>query len=318
MAHKIVISDCDHHDIDIERGVLAAAGLEVDWRKCFTEEEVIEGCADASILMIQYARLSRRVMESLPNLKQIVRYGVGYDTVDVAAAKELGIQVCNVPDYGTNEVADQAMAHTLCLVRKLYMTNSDIRQGTWNFIKTVPVRRISCLTVGIIGLGRIGSQYAKRMHAFDAKIIACDIRVTPVPDYVTIVSFDELIRTADIISVHCPAQGNIDLIGASEFSKMKDGAILINVSRGGIVNEAALEAALASKKLAGCGLDVTAKEPMPADHPLLRYDNLTVSPHMAWYSEESAAELKRKAAEEAVRFVKGEAVFYSVIEEVCK
>ena len=315
MTHKIVIADCDHNDINIEKSVFAAAGFDCDWRKCITEDEVINGCADATVLLVQYARLSRRVMESLPLLKQIVRYGVGYDTVDTKAAKELGVQVCNVPDYGTSEVADQAMAHTLCLLRKLYKTNADIRRGTWSFIETVPIRRMSSLTVGIIGLGRIGSQYAKRMHAFDANIIACEVKVTPVPEYVKAVSFDELIRQSDIISVHCHAQGNIDLIGEKEFAKMKDGVILINVSRGGIVNEAALEAALASKKLAGCGLDVAAKEPLPANHPLLSHDNLTISPHMAWYSEESAAELKRKVAEEAVRFVKGVAVLYSVIEE---
>jgi len=122
----------------------------------------------------------------------VVRYGVGYDTVDVKAARELGIEICNVPDYGTNEVADQAMAHTLCLIRKLYMTNSDIRQGDWNFINTMPVRRISTLTVGIIGLGRIGMEYAKRMNAFGAKIIATEQRSIAVPDFVTMVSLDGL------------------------------------------------------------------------------------------------------------------------------
>ena len=313
MTHKIVISDCDHKDINIEKSVFADAGFDCDWRECVTEDEVINGCADANVLIIQYARLSRKVLESLPNLKQVVRYGVGYDTVDVIAAKEMGVQVCNVPDYGTNEVADQAMAHTLCLVRKLYMTNSDVRRGRWNFIDTVPIRRMSCMTVGIIGLGRIGSQYAKRMNAFGVNIFACEIKSMSVPDYVKMVSFDELIRSSDIISVHCPAQNNIDLIGEKEFAKMKDGVILINVSRGGIVNEPALLAALSSKKLAGCGLDVAEKEPLATDNPLLGHSNLTISPHMAWYSEESAAELKRKVAEEVVRFIKGEAVHYSVI-----
>ena len=313
MSCKIVICDLDHRDINIEKEVFNAAGIEIDWRSCVTEEEVIAGCADANVLLIQYARISQKVMEALPNLKLVVRYGVGYDTVDTKAARKLGVEVCNVPDYGTNEVADQAMAHTLCLVRKLYMTNSDIRQGDWNFINTMPVRRISTLTVGIIGLGRIGMEYAKRMNAFGAKIIASEQRDINPPDYVTMVGLDEVITQSDIISIHCPADDNINLIGEKEFAAMKDGVILINVSRGGIVNEEALNKALASGKLSGCGLDVAAKEPLPKDHPLLRHNNVTVSPHMAWYSEESAKELKRKVAEEAVRFAKGKPVRYSVL-----
>ena len=313
MCCKIVICDLDHRDINIEKEVFDAAGIEIDWRNCVTEDEVIAGCADANVLLIQYARISQKVMEALPNLKLVVRYGVGYDTVDTKAARELGVEVCNVPDYGTNEVADQAMAHTLCLVRKLYMTNSDIRQGDWNFINTMPVRRISTLTVGIIGLGRIGMEYAKRMNAFGAKIIAVEKRNINAPDYVTMVGLDEVIAQSDIISIHCPADDNINLISEKEFAAMKDGVILINVSRGGIVNEEALDKALFSGKLSGCGLDVAAKEPLPKDHPLLRHNNVTVSPHMAWYSEESAKELKRKVAEEAVRFAKGEPVRYSVL-----
>jgi len=311
-VHKIVIADCDHKEIGIELDVFAKNGLECDWRKCVKEEEVIADCSDATVLLIQYARLSRRVMEALPNLRQIVRYGVGYDTVDIPAARELGITVCNIPDYGTGEVADQAMSHTLCLVRKLYLANADIRRGNWNFIDTMPIHRISCLTVGIIGLGRIGREYAKRMNALGARIIATDCRKLEAPDYISMVGFDELLGNSDVISIHCQADGNIGLIGEREFAMMKDGAYLINTARGGIVDEDALDRALSSGKLAGCGLDVASPEPIPADHPLLRHENLTVSPHMAWYSEESARELKRKVAEEAVRFVKGEPVHYPI------
>ncbi|MCL2248160.1 MAG: C-terminal binding protein [Oscillospiraceae bacterium] len=313
MAHKIVIADCDHNDIDIEKVILSENGLDCDWRKCITEDELIKGCTDASVLIIQYAKVTRRVMEKLPDLKLVIRYGVGYDTVDVPAAMELGIEVCNVPDYGTNEVADHALAHTLCLLRKLYKTNSDIRSGEWNFISTMPIRRINCLTVGVIGFGRIGKQYAKRMEAFGAKIIAYDVREVEAPSYVSLVSFDELLSASDIISIHCPADNNLNLIGEKEFESMKDGVYLINVSRGGIIDEEALDNALSSGKVAGCGLDVALKEPLPSNHPLLRHENLTVSPHMAWYSEDSAQELKRKVALEATRFVKGESVLYSVI-----
>lgn len=314
MEHKIVIADCDHDNIDIELDVLKSRGLPpCDWRRCITEQEVIDGCGDAEVLIIQYAKISRKVMEKLSNLKQVVRYGVGVDTVDLKAAKEHGITVCNVPDYGMNEVADQAMAHTLNLLRKVYLTNEHIREGVWDFNKIVPIHRFSEQTVGIIGLGRIGKQYAKRLHSFGFNIIATDDKVKDVPEYVTMVAYEDLLRRSDVISVHCPADDNIDLIGEREFGLMKDGVYLINVSRGGIVNEQALDRALTSGKIAGAGIDVVAQEPMARDDCLLRHKNLSISPHMAWYSEESAKELKRKVAEEAARFVKGEAVHYSLV-----
>lgn len=313
MQHKIVIADCDHDGIDIELSVFREHGLECDLRKCISEDEVIEGCADATILLIQYARISRRVLEALPNIALVVRYGVGFDTVDIAAARDLGVQVCNIPDYSTNEVADHAVAHTLCLQRKLYMTNSNIRMGSWNYLDTVPIKRINSQTVGIIGVGRIGAQYAKRMNAFGAKIIAADPTEKDVPEYVESVSLNELLRRADIISIHCPADGNKDLIGDAEFAIMKDGVYLINTARGGIVNEDALLRALQSKKLGGYGLDVAESEPIGKDHPLLKHENVVVSPHNAWYSEESAQELKLKVALEATSFAKGEKLRYPLI-----
>jgi D-3-phosphoglycerate dehydrogenase len=130
---------------------------------------------------------------------------------------------------------------------------------------------------------------------------------------VELLPFEEVLKQSDIISIHCPAEGNIDLINAEEINKMKDGVEIINVSRGGIINEEALDEALSSKKVAAYGLDVATIEPMPATHPLLKHRNVTASPHMAWYSEESAQELKRKVAEESARFARGEAVHYSVL-----
>ena len=314
---KIVISDLDHANIDAELDVFKQHSIEFnpdsDWRAAVSDQDIIDTCGDAAVLCIQYGNITRRVMESLPNLKQIVRYGVGYDTVDVVSAKELGVEVCNVPDYGTSEVADHAVALTLWLHRKLYMTNRDIRNGRWNYIDTIPVKRLSETTVGIIGLGRIGTAYATRMHAFGSRIIAEDDRLVAHPNYVTMVSLEKLLQESDIISIHCPADHAQNLIGSAEFAQMKPDAILINVSRGGIVDEDALEVALATNQIAGCGLDVAKNEPLPKGHPLLKHDNLLISPHMAWYSEESAYELKRKVAEEAARFVNGEAVQYSVI-----
>ncbi|MCL2323289.1 MAG: C-terminal binding protein, partial [Oscillospiraceae bacterium] len=189
---------------------------------------------------------------------------------------------------------------------------SNIRSGTWDYVKTVPIHRFSCLTIGIIGLGRIGKQYAKRANAFGFRIIASDDRAFDVPDYVTMVPFETLLEQSDVVSLNCPRNNNIDLVSDREFSMMKKGACIINVSRGGLINEDALERALSSGKIAGAGIDVVSSEPMPRDHPLLKHDNVSISPHMAWYSEESFLELCSKVAEEAVRFVRGEELCYPV------
>jgi len=313
MEHKIVIADCDLDNIDAELAIFRENGFGCDWRNCIMEDEVIAGCGDATVLIVQYAKLSRRAIAALPKLQLIVCYGTGTDTVDLEAAREHGIRVCNVPDYCTNEVADQAAAHTLSLQRKLYQANIDVRQGRWNYADTMPVRRLGALVVGVIGFGRIGKAYAKRMHAFGASILATASRSQEIPDYVTVVHLDDLLRQSDIISIHCPGDGNENLIGDREFSMMKDGAYLINVSRGIIIDEAALDRALVSGKLAGCGLDVVREEPLPAGHFLLRHSNLTISPHSGWYSEESEQELKRKATEEVLRFIKGEPVHHPVV-----
>ena len=312
LTTKIVISDLEHADITEERRVFDQNSLTVDWRDCRTEAEVIEGCQDADILLVQYAAMTRKAIESLPNLKHIIRYGVGVDTVDLAAAAENGIEVSNVPDYGMHDVADHAVAHTLNLHRKIYMANKEVKEGKWDYISTIPIKRMSHCVVGVIGFGRIGQEYAKRMRSFGCTIIAYDPFLKKHDD-AEMVILDELFMKSDIISIHCPAEGNIDLISDDALAKMKDGILIINVARGGVVNEEALEDALTSKKVGGYGTDVAKIEPIPMASPLLKHENVIITPHMAWYSEEAAQELKRKAAEEAVRFAKGEKVYYSVI-----
>lgn len=312
MEHKIVISDCDHNDIRMETEVLAGEGLSCDRRKCLSEDEVIAGCADATVLLVQFARIGAKVIAALPGLKQVVRYGVGYDNVDIQAAREAGVTVCNVPDYGMAEVADHAMAMSLCLLRKLRVADAAVRRGSWTYSHTVPIRRIGTLTAGIVGFGRIGREYAKRMHAFGARILVTGRRVPETPEYARAVGLEELLRESDVISLHCPSGGNIGMIGPAEFALMKEGTVIVNTARGGIVDEAALDKALSSGKLAGYGLDVALAEPLPADSPLLRHENLVASPHMAWYSEEASRELKRKVAEEAVRFVGGREPAYRI------
>lgn len=312
---KAIITDCDHDHIEIEKKIFAAAGIELELKQAISEDEVIEQCQEGDIFLVQYARITKKVMEQCPRLKYVVRYGVGVDTVDVAEATRRGIQVGNVPDYGMNEVADHAIALALALARKIVKMNTFTKKETWDYTASIPVYRFSEQTVGVVGLGRIGRNFAKKMNALGFRVIGTDPYFQPTPEtnaYVTAVAFDEVIEQSDIISLHCPADGNQNLFNGKIFQQMKNTAVLINVARGGIVNEADLEQALMEGAIGGAALDCMTGEPVGTDSPLFRHENLIVTPHMAWYSEEAAEELKRKVAEEAVRFAKGEPIHYPI------
>ena len=312
---KVIITDCDHDSIDIEKRIFADAGIEMELKHAITEDEVIAQCQGAEIFIVQYAKITKKVMDHCPQLRYVVRYGVGVDTIDVPEATRHGIQVGNVPDYGMNEVADHAIALALAMVRKIVKMNQFTKNETWDYTKAIPVHRFSELTVGVVGLGRIGRNFAKKMKALGFQVIGTDpyFKETPeTAEYVTAVSLEDVITKSDIISLHCPADGNRDLFQAETFKKMKKSAILINVARGGIINEADLDRALTEGEIAGAGLDCMLGEPVRKDSPLFKHENLIVTPHMAWYSEEAASELKRKAAEESVRFAKGEAIHYPI------
>lgn len=315
---KIIICDCDHKDVEIEKAVLAKAGMETRWLQCQTQDEVIQQCQGAVCLINQYVKMDAKIFKAIPTLKMIARYGVGVDNVNLDDATEYGVQVCNVPDYGTMEVADHALALMLAVTRKIHMVGNRTCKGDWNYVETIPVHRLSECTVGIIGVGRIGSAFAQRVQALGCKVIGYDSRRNKpgrkFPDCVEFRdSMEEVLAESDIVSIHASLnESNQKMMNAEAFGKMKDGAYFVNVSRGGLVDEEALAAALKSGKLAGAGIDVVNKEPLDAASPLFGFENVVVTPHMAWYSEESAQELKRKVAEEALRFYQGEAVHYPV------
>ena len=314
---KIVICDLDHENVETERTVFEKAGYDFDWLHCKTQEEVIASCKEAVVLLNQYVRMDRTVFEALPNLKCIVLYGVGVDNINLDDAEEYGVQCCNVPDYGTREVADHALSLMLCLVRKIALSNSLIRRGMWDYRKEIPIFRMSEMTVGVYGMGRIGSAFAKRVRAMGCRVIAYDNETDSLnrvfPDFVQFVSVETLLCESDIISIHCPLRPDTyHIFGKEEFRRMKKTAYIVNTARGGIIDETALKWALTQGEIAGAAVDVVEREPLTADHPLLQHDNFIVSPHTAWYSEESSEELNRKVAEEAVRFMKNEQVHYPV------
>lgn len=315
---KIIICDCDHNNVDMEKSVFDKAGCGFKWLHCHTEDEVIKECQGAVCFLNQYAPMNEKVFKGVPSLKMIVRYGVGVDNVNLEDADKYGVQICNVPDYGMNEVADHALTLMLACVRKAWLLGNRTKEGAWNYAESIPVHRLSTLTVGIVGTGRIGSEFAKRVKALGCRIIAFDPNYKSLSrhfpqDITYCASLDELLKQSDVISMHCSLNaGNHHIMNKEAFAKMKDGSYFINVSRGGLVDEDALDEALTSKKLSGAGIDVVNQEPLDHNSPLFKHPNLIITPHMAWYSEEAALELKRKCAEEAVRFLNGEPVRYPI------
>nr|WP_321462135.1 C-terminal binding protein [uncultured Cohaesibacter sp.] len=316
---KIVITDLDHADQNMEREVFAKAGLEFALLECRTEDDLINQIKDYEIALNQYAPFTKRVFDALPNLKQIIRYGVGVNNVDLEAAKEAGVQVCNVPDYGMHEVSDHAIALSLSIIRKVPKMDKAVHDGVWDFTVAAPIRRFCETTVGVVGLGRIGRLYAKKMHELGFKIVGYDKFYKPSAadgtDYIKGASLDEVIAEADIFALFCPVTNdNFHMIDEAAISRMKNGVYIVNTARGGLIDEDALAKALKSGKIAGAALDTTEIEPLPENSPLRALDNCQLTPHMAWYSEDAALELKRKVAEEAVRFSNGESINWGLVQ----
>jgi D-3-phosphoglycerate dehydrogenase len=307
MTNKlIVITDCDHPSVQIERKVLEEQGFTVVLEQCRTEEDVIEKCQEAAGIINQYAPLTEKVLSSLPNCKVIVRYGVGVDNVDLDAASDVGIQICNVPDYGVEEVSDHALALIFTLARKINLLSNQVKKNNWDFQTSRPIRRLKDLTMGVVGLGRIGQATARKAIGMGWNVIGFDSKREDTIEGVTHVSFQELIEKADLISIHVPlTEDTHHLFNQEVFSKMKNSAVVVNTARGPIVDEQALVEALRNGEIAGAGIDVMEKEPPEMDHPLFQFDNLIVTPHAAWYSEEASHDLKQKAAEEAANVVLG-------------
>ena len=308
------ISDCDHAAMAEEEQVFAEAGFDLKLYQCHTEDDLIEQMADFEVFGNQYAPMTERVFQNLPKLKCVVRYGVGVDHIDLESASRHGVAVCNVPDYGIQEVALQALSLILSLHRKVMKMNESVKSGKWNYEESIPIRRFSELTVGVIGVGRIGSMLTQMLRPLGCRILVCDLACPekPIPEGTEMSDMDTLLAAADIISIHTPLETSRNMIAKPQFMKMKPRALLVNVSRGGIVNEEDLEEALRTGAIAGAAMDVLKKEPPVGKHPLFEYENFLCTPHMAWYSEEASKDLKRKLAEEMVRAMKGLPLCYQL------
>ena len=282
----------DHPDIIEELDKVGARLIPLE--RLDSEDEIIaQTAADADALIVTESPITRRVLSSFDHCKAVLRTGVGFDCIDVQAATDNGIAVINVPDLWTREVANQAMMLLLAANRKLLEQESSVRENRWLPRISAPVGPLHTETVGVVGLGRIGSAFARRIKAFEVELIAYDPFI-PDDAFEAVgaesVSFDELLARSDYVSVHTPLDdGTYHLIDEAALRKMKPTAILINTSRGPVVDEAALITALQEGWILGAGLDVLEQEPPDADNPLLGMSSAVLTPHAAHYSELSMA-----------------------------
>ena len=307
---RVLITDYSFADLEPEKRVLQEAGLHLEVAQCKSAEDVCRRGAGASALLVQAVSITREVLEALPECKLVVRYGVGVDNVDVEAAKARGVAVCNVPDYGIDEVADHALALALSLGRQLPALDRRLREGVWKMVPITPMRAFHEMTFVTAGLGRIGREVLQRARGFKFDLAAYDPFV---PDEafaqcgVRRVSLDEMFAQADILSLHLPLTPETHhLVNAARLKQMKPHAILVNTARGALIDTLALAQSLEDKAIAYAGLDVFEDEPLPSDHPLRGQSNALLSSHMAWCSESSVPRLQRLAAEEVVRGLSGQ------------
>ncbi|HBA8205948.1 TPA: C-terminal binding protein, partial [Escherichia coli] len=274
-------------------------------------EEKLRQVSNADAIMVREATVSRPMIEAMQQCRVIVRYGVGVDNIDSQAAKEKGIYVANVPDYGSEDVAEHALALLLAATRRIATRSRDVRDGQWGIGQREPMFRLAGKILGVVGFGRISRCFVQKASGIGFKrILVVDPLLTDEQASqagVTRVNLDTLCREADFISLHAPLTPDTHhLIGEAELAKMKPSAVLVNTSRGGLIDEQALINALLQQRIFAAGLDVFESEPLSAKSPLLQMDNTLCTDHTAWFTEESVVELQSKAAHEVRRAFEGE------------
>lgn len=310
---KVVITDFEYPNVDQERKIITKFGAELHACHLKTQDEIAAATEDADAVIVQYATITKEIIARMKHCRMIIKYGIGVNNIDSEAATAKGIYVCNVPDYGVDEVSNQAIAMMLALAKKLPIVTKALKNGEWGYSSTVPLFRLNGSTLGLVGLGRIPSLVAHKMSNFGMKILAFDPYLSAGEAKkrgAELVNFDTLCEKSDFISIHCPlTESTTHIFNRTAFKKMKKTAFLINTARGPVIEENALVEALATGEIAGAGLDVFESEPVAKTNRLLQMDQVIATPHCAWYSEEAITTLQRKVAEEVVNVLSGNRPF---------
>lgn len=300
--YKVIIADSRYGVYDEEKSVLDKIDADVIIESSDNEDKIANVAADADGLIVNLAPITAKVISAMKKCKCVSRYGVGYDNVDTKAIKEKGIFLANVPDYCGEDVSDHAFALFMDCVRKISRKDRHVRAGDWNLVKLQKVYRVAGKTFGFVGFGMIARIFLRKLSGFNlGKIIVYDPYIPK--DVIKQagaeqVELDQLLKESDFISIHAPLLPSTKgLIGAPQFDIMKKTAILVNTSRGPLIDENALISALKENKIGCAGIDVFEKEPLPLESGLRKLDNIVLTDHAGWYSEEAMVELKTKAAQ---------------------
>ena len=302
---KVMMTDCIFPDQDVERAELASIDAELVLAPDTNPATFIELGRDCDAVLNVYAQLPPEVILALEKCRVIARTGIGVNTIDLNAANQRGIMVANVPDYCLDEVADHAMALFLALARKIVPLGQGVKDARWSFGDCKPIDRIAGRTFGIYGFGAIARRVARRAKSFDLRVLAFDPYV-PADVFAAAgveqaASLDELLAQSDYLTLHAPLTPETTrVMNAAAFARMKNSAIIINTSRGPLIDEDDLFVALSEGALGGAGLDVLTDEPPQLPSRLAALDNVIITPHAAFYSEESMVELRRKSVGEII------------------
>ena len=312
MTFKVVLADTTAPDYDVEQAVFLESDLDLDVRYLQTRipAEFVPAVADADAVVLSWAPFTRDVIMGLKKCRLIVRYGIGVDMIDLEAATDHGILVCNTARYCIDEVSTHAIAFLLMLNRGMLPHADAVRQGGWSPKNVQPPRRLKGQRLGLIGSGNIGVAAAVKARGLGLETVAYDPflqqRNAQIP-HVPLLPLDEVLATSDYVSIHCPLNAStFHSIGSRELGLMKPSAFLINCARGAIVDQAALVTALVEHRIAGAGLDVVEKEPLPTEDPLRTLDNVIITPHAAHWSVESSIECRQTAIEHVLAFLNGQ------------
>jgi D-3-phosphoglycerate dehydrogenase len=311
MEHTVVLSDQKTVDPRTQSEILEAADVGVEVLEGKTEEAVIEAVRDADGMIVDSVTpVTARVLASSETLSVVGRAGIGVDNVDLEAAAEEGITVVHVPDYCLDEVSTHALSLLLACVRNVPLHDRRVKAGTWDWQEGRPLHRMRGRTLGLAGFGGIARRLAAKVRTLGLDVIAYDpnVKATEMDHFdVEKVGFEELLDRLDYLSVHVPLfDGSEGMFSTEEFGRMSDDAIVVNTGRGGVVDGEALLGALEAGEIGRAGLDVLESEPPNPDDPLLAREDVVVTPHTAWYSEESRWDLSRSVASDVAAVIRGE------------
>ena len=310
MPLLVAVADSVFPNMDLARAVVSRAGAELRLSPQATPEAIVATARDADAVLVTYAKINADMIREMKKCRIISRFGIGVDNVDLEAATKQKIVVTKVPDYCIDEVSDHAMALLLSLIRKIPASSARAHAGRWEMPAVVPIHRLRGTVLGLVGFGRIPQLVAPKAKSFGMRVMAYDPYVPlNVMEQAGVgrLEFPELLKISDYVSIHSPLTPETrHLFSTAVFNQMKPGALIVNTSRGPVVDEVALAAALDSKQIGGAALDVLEQEP-PVSSPLFGRDNVILTPHTSFYSVESLEELQTKAAEEVVRVLSGQA-----------